>query len=282
MARKIRRLAHRVVKKHGLYSLLFGGIPVILPGFIETRTHQYLKLVIALSGAPDSSLDKIIGRIFGDRGLAVLQQYRFCQVRPITSTQMKKAFSEVISHPSSQAHFLNLINLQFFDLRQRSSLHSDVYRTRTIEMISDFILSHPEKQFQSLRSKLIRKLSLLTCVEQGIDPNHAIIQVLSSFISLTYQTEISRQQDYEKYQGEMLTARIKAELAGKSTALDPQFVTLTERPPLSQHFCTPSDLKLMFKALDRLADSDIPEIALSAHLNLRKLPTKAPTFFNQS
>jgi len=149
-------------------------------------------------------------------------------------------------------------------------------------MISDFILSHPEKRFQKLRSQLIRKLSLLACVEQGIDPNHAIINVLSSFISLTYQTEISRQQDFEKYQGEMLSARIKAELAGKSTALDPQFVILTERPPLSQHFCTPSDLKLMFKALNRLADSTIPEIALSAHLNLRKLPTKPPTFLNQS
>jgi hypothetical protein len=253
--------------EHGLLTFLLFFVPLI-PGFIEHQTISYLKLVTLLTGTAKDA-DPAIKTVFGQRGLKTLSDFRQLnlKVAPITSTPIINAF--LTDHNPDQGFVL--LNQLFFNTNQRQFIHSDKYRTKVINLLSEIMLLYPGPDNQLVRSLFIQKVATLAHREQAIDPKLAIINQFTAILKQTTVIERQIAEARAKTEMNVLAARIKAELVGTATAGDPQFSFFTESPIPVVPLVTETDVDLMVKTLEFLKQAAAPEIALSAHLNLRHL-----------
>jgi hypothetical protein len=253
--------------ENGLFSFLFFFIPLI-PGFIEHRTHSYLKLIETLTGTPDQAeIEPAIKTIFGTRGVKSLTQFTQNKVTPVSAGKIEKAF--IVSRNPDLG--FTLLEDLFLNPLQRQYALSDLHRTKAINLLSTIFHTYSEPDHQIVRSLYIQKIAALARVEQAIDPKHAIIDQFTQILRVTANTERLVLENKAKSEMNLLAAKIKAELVGNATAGDPQFSFFTEDPIKVNHNVTKDDLNLMVSTLHHLKEAKTPEIALAAHTKLRQI-----------
>lgn len=260
MTARLKSTVNRLYQQHGLLSFLLFFVP-LLPGFIEHHTFVYISLVETLTGSVIPAADPAIKKIFGNRGVKTVKSRSIQKISPFYFPDVKKACT---ADPSLKK-CLKLVNTIFFDQRQRHHPYSDRVRTQVIEYMPELFALHPKKSHQLVRSTLIRQIAWLALTDRALEPKSAIITLFHSLLEQASATEQLRRQHRHNTELMLLETRMKGELSGRATALDPDFVQLSHSSPPHQHYLTQSDIDLMKKILVRLKEVPAPDIALKAH-----------------
>lgn len=266
MAAKLKDTLHRLYRQHGLLSFLLFFVPLI-PGIIEHHTLVYITLVRHFTGIPPTGVEPAVSTMFGQRGVKILKHYASNTSPPIFLSDIKRAFLQTTQPEIG----LRLLNTLYFDQRQRLLPHSDITRALVINYLPHLLTIYSKNADQLVRSTLIRQTAGLALAEHALAPRHATIKVFTQLLHETSATEQLRRQKRHHDHLTLLETKLKGDLCGRSTVLDPDFVKFSSSHLTVKHKLTQSDVAIMTTTLTRLARVSAVEVALLAHTSLRNL-----------
>jgi hypothetical protein len=257
MTAPTKSIIKNIYYRHGLFTFLLFFVP-ILPGFIESHTTGYLAILEAHHHNPAPAKDTL-QMMFGARGVNAYEH--FIRNNPLL-IRPPQVFRKFYLEKSPQIG-TKLFRQAMTDPLQRQYPESDIMRATLIREIPTIFSAYNQPEFQAFRSQLIRLSSKSTITEEAIEPKLAYIDIAQELITKASATTRQIRQLRINAELNLLSAKIKAQLAGAASPFTaPYRQLLAPDRPTPQ--ITHQDINLMVTTLHQLSYSPAKEISTKA------------------
>lgn len=261
MKHKLNLNPKEIYLQNGIITFLLFFAPLI-PGFIESHTKTYLIILDSLTKDVSSAHDAI-KLVFGRRGLKVYKDHLEQNPQLVRPTQIFR----LLYQENDTDGALKLIDKILFDKTQRKYPYSDIMRATIITEIPRIIESYQTPKHSKFRNRLIHQLVLLAQTETALQPRHSLITTYKSLLITTANLSRRIRQHRIDTQLNMLSAKLKAELAGIASPYTASYGHLVDMPQVNQ-ILTQEEVDILIEALKHLTSSLSPEISDSAKFTL--------------
>lgn len=254
MTAQIRQGLKALYHQHGIYTFLFFFVP-LLPGIVENRTKFYLTLTKLLTGNVNNTHDSV-RILFGQRGQAAFNQYLENHKPIILPSEIFKAF-----YQDNQPQLgIKLLGFTFFDRAQRRHQHSHIFRETLIKEYPLLLEAYKAITHSPIRFRLIQMLASESLIEQSPDVKCVILDTVNTLLAHTSHIERKRRQYLQDLQLEMIAQKIKAELAGRATAADPDFCKLIAGVPHHKHLLSQNCVSTLKSIITNYLEDFAPDV----------------------
>lgn len=218
----------KLYQTHGALTFLLAFYP-LLPNMVEIHTKGYLGIARRLTGSIHN-IDEIIKIMFGQRGLAVYQDYKKKHPKHILPSDIFEALFE--QYDSEKG--LKLMQKMFFDRAQRNFVHADKWRASVILTTPEILRQYPQEKFDQFRAKFIRLLANQAIIDQAIPSQLAFIEVALRLLTQIERHRLKIEQEQMEAMFAGIEAKIKAELAGRASAFTAPLVrrSIKQKDPI--------------------------------------------------
>jgi hypothetical protein len=160
---------------------------------------------------------------------------------------------------------LKLISYLFFDPAQRSHPHSHLFRASVINEYPLLLAAYNTKKDSRLRSQLIQKLYSAALIARSPEVKTAALDTALHLLNQADTIERQRKQYALDAQFELISHKMKAELAGHATAGSAEFFRPKSQATPHKHLLSNQDISTLTAIINLLLEDMSPEVKERAH-----------------